>query len=210
MVLSNHVRIFLFSWIFSATVCVMFGRRSPGSRFSRERVGNKREQGASVSEGENNIITALYYDRMCRAEKRLMNRRLFREFKYLSVNPWHATRHCANYRCNSHIVWCLKLRARNANSSFCEKTFAWLRGCARTFISMCATHHRFCALAYCKLDNDLVDKGDLSHLVVVRILVVIVVVVAVAVVVVALVVVGMCMRHTYILMCVMCVRVQMI
>jgi len=80
MVLSNHVWIFWFSWISSATVCVMFGWRSPGSRFWRERVGNRGEQGGSVSEGENNIITALYYDRMCRAEKRLMIRRLFRQF----------------------------------------------------------------------------------------------------------------------------------
>ena len=34
------------------------------------------EQGGSVSEGKNNITTASYYDRMCRAEKRSMIRRL--------------------------------------------------------------------------------------------------------------------------------------
>ena len=147
MVLSNHVWIFWLSWISSATVCVMFGWRSPGSRFWRERVGNRTEQGGSVSEGENNIITALYYDRMCRAEKTLMSRRLFRQFKYLSVDPWHANKHCAKCRCNPFIVRRLKLRAKNVNGSVCKQTFAWFRGYAPTFTSMSATHNRVCFLA---------------------------------------------------------------
>ena len=141
------------------------------------------------SDGENNIIFASYYDRMCRAEKRLTSRRLFRQFKYLSVDPWHAKRHCAKCRCNPHIVRRLKLRAKIVNGSVCAQTFAWFRGCAPTVNSMSATHHRFCVLAYCKRHNDLVAKGDLSLLVIVKIIVIILVVVVVVVIVVVVVLV---------------------
>ena len=109
---------------------------------------------------------ALIYDRMCKSAKAISTRPLLKQFKYLSVDPWHAKKHGATCSCNPNHVRRLKDRVRGlkVNGSVCEQIFSWFRGYANTFNSMKSNHHRFCVLYYCKRHNALVDSGDLSHL----------------------------------------------
>ena len=110
-------------------------------------------------------VNCFIYDRACKIQKSVLQRkkRLWKIRTY-TTDKFHGPRHKKNCAANPHTKPRLMARIENLNTSIAEQTFSWFRGYARSMNELRPTRHQFLVLLYAKMHNELMAKGEMSHL----------------------------------------------
>ena len=114
-------------------------------------------------------VDCMILDRACKVQPQASREKLCPSIKYWVVDKFHANKdpnkgHSPDCHCNPYTVARLGKRVKFVNTSRAESVFSWFRGYARTFNEMRKERHSFIVLYYVRLHNELLSKGDASHL----------------------------------------------
>ena len=105
------------------------------------------------------------YDRACKVSKDVVARKKkLSKIRTYTTDKFHGPRHKTGCAANPFVHSRQMHRIRNLNTSIAEKTFSWFRGHARSMSELKPIRHQFIVLLYARMHNELVSKGDTTHL----------------------------------------------
>ena len=111
------------------------------------------------------FVDCFIYDRACKVKKDVVARKKkLSKIRTYTTDKFHGSRHKPDCEANPYAHSRLMHRIRNLNTSIAEQTFSWFRGYARSLNELKPMRHQFVVLLYARMHNDLISKGDTTHL----------------------------------------------
>ena len=103
-------------------------------------------------------------DRVCQYAPSAQKDQRLAQIEYYGVDNFHAKGHVATCKYCGKNCLRLKRRFRGVNGSACESVFAWFRTYAKILATTSPVVHHFYVLLWSKMHNQLMEKGERSHL----------------------------------------------
>ena len=109
-------------------------------------------------------VDAFGLDRNCKFAPKAKSRPKLKRIKYWFIDKFHAQKHSKDCPCNPYYIPRIMKRLKGVNTSTSEQVWSWFRGYVTTLNHMNSRRHRFLVLHYVRRHNDLIKRGDTSHL----------------------------------------------
>ena len=84
--------------------------------------------------------------------------------KKYAKDKFHGSGHKASCPAKPYAILALLKRLSGINTVVSEQTFSWFRGYARRMDELKPARRQFLVPIYAKMHNDLLEKGDTSHM----------------------------------------------
>ena len=110
-------------------------------------------------------VDCIVHDLACKLGPRCQRDDIFPQIKTYAVDRFHATKHketCIHSPYNNEDI---AVRLKDVNTSVSEQTFSWFKNYAASTNELKTLRHKFLILVFCKKQNDLIEKNNISHLI---------------------------------------------
>ena len=109
-------------------------------------------------------VDLFIHDLACKLAPAALNKNLFPQIKFWSVDRFHSKKHGSSCRYSPHNIPEIEKRIEGVNTSCSEQTFSWLAKYAKFINELRPNRHKLLLLYFCKKHNELVNQNRLHHL----------------------------------------------